>query len=114
MISIKFCQILEHKISRAFANDNDVEFKSFWCDGISNPENEINFNSEYVKQKSELELRAWFGKTGQEVYKLILKLGENSKNQILNNLEIINCIPEPNENWIELNEDRKTLIINLK
>ncbi|MDY7393912.1 hypothetical protein UMM65_01525 [Aureibaculum sp. 2210JD6-5] len=114
MISENFCQILEHKITQTFSNENDRELKSFWCDGVAKPENEVNFNSEYVEQKSEVELRAWFGETGQEVYKVILRLGENSKNKILNNSEIIDCIPEVNENWIELNEENKTLIINLK
>ena len=114
MISENFYQVLEYTISQSFSKENDKELKSFWCDGVAKPVNEVNFNLDYVRRNSKLELRAWFGKRGQEVYRLILKLGENSKNKILNNSEIINCIPEMSEDWIELNEKNKSLIINLK
>ena len=114
MFNENFYQLLEHKITQSFSSSIDNELRSLWCDGVTKPESEVNFNHDYVRRKSELELRAWFGKTGQGVYKLILKLGENSKRGILKNLEITNCIPNLNEDWIELNEENKTLIINLK
>ncbi len=113
MLSREFCIALEYQITYAFQNEKDKHLKCLWCDGITIPENETNINLNYIKRKSEVEMKAWFGKTGQEVYKLILKLGKESKAKILNNEEIINCIPKIKEDWIFLNIENKILEIKL-
>jgi len=113
MLSREFCIALEHQITYAFQNEINKHLKNLWCDGITLPENEININHDYIKRKSEVKMKAWFGENGQEVYKLILKLGKESKAKILNNEEIIDCIPKIKEDWIFLNIENKTLEIKL-
>ncbi len=114
MFSDKFYTYLEYKISQAFALEKDVKLRFLWCDGVAKPDNEVNFNFDYIKKFSRIDLKCWVGKSGQEGYNLVLNFGEQSKNKILKNQEIIDCIPNNNEDWIFLDIENKKLEVHLK
>ncbi len=113
MLTRTFYAHLEFKISQAFAKEKDLSLRHLWCDGVTNPENEVNFNIDYIKKYSKIELKSWFGKTGQEVYRLILKFGKISRDKIIIGEEIIDCIPDIENDWIFLDSENRLLEITL-
>ena len=95
MLNIEFCEYLEFQISKALKNSVSEEINGFWCDGIILKQPDIFYSQKTVNDKKQVILKAFIGKDGQSEYELTLKFGKNSLSRFARNLDIKECIPNP-------------------
>jgi len=110
MLDQDFCEFLEYKISKALQNSDNEEIKGFWCDGILLPSSKSNYSQKFVNENRQIILKAFIGKNGQTEYELTLKFGNKALSRYARNLDIKECIPNPDKiYWIDTKQ-RKVLI----
>jgi hypothetical protein len=60
------------------------------------------------------QITAWIGINGQDIYKMTIKLGASSLNRVIQDLTLIDCLPnEASLNWVELDLERKEIQLQL-
>jgi hypothetical protein len=112
--SIDFCQRLEYHLARAFSNAGNNEFRWIWCDGIEVPD-AINQSLENFVDTKEITTGAWLGVTGQDKYKMTIKLGDKSFEELKKGLSLNNCLPsEESLDWVDIDIQNKSIILQLK
>lgn len=114
MLNNKFCAFLEYEISRVFANSTDDRIKHFWCDGVSLPTFENEYSKKFVTDNRQIVLTAFTGLSGQDKYELILKFGNKALSKYARDLDISECVPNPeNNNWFDIDIERQKISIQL-
>lgn len=114
MINDNFCSALEAKLSHGFAASGDPAIKHFWCDDVLLPLFERDLWLKSVNDRREIQMSAFTGPTGQEKYKLILKLGPKALSRYARQLDLEYCLADlHNNNWLEVDLEHKILFIYL-
>ncbi len=114
MLDQEFCNKLEIEISKAFILFEQFDTKGFWCDGILLPGNPKNISKKYINDNRQVYLTIFTGKSGQEKFELILKLGSISLSKYSRDLSIEDCIPNSDANdWFAIDVLNKRIIIKL-
>ncbi len=114
MLDRAFCEFLEYEICKAFKYSDNDQIKGFWCDGVLLNQSERYYSPEVVQHNKQVLLKAFIGKDGQSEYELILKFGDKALSRYKRSLDIIDCVPKPNnQNWLEINIKEKIIEIQL-
>ena len=114
MLDIKFCEFLEHEMSKAFAESNNDQVKGFWCDGILLPTFENEYSKKFVNDNRKIVIIAFIGLSGQDKYELTLKFGNKALSRYARDLEISECVPNlENPDWFDIDIERKKILIQL-
>jgi hypothetical protein len=113
MIDETFYNLLQIKISEAFANSENERVKHFWCDGVL-----AGFDHEYEKKQvndnRRIAMKAFCGNTGQEKYDLILIFGRKALSRYARGLDISECIPNsPSNEWFDIDILKQQMVIQL-
>ncbi len=114
MLDEEFFQCLEFEITKALQFSENADIKGFWCDGIIHKESESLFLNKTVNDKRQLLLKVYIGKDGQLEYELTLKFGKKSLSRYARNLDLKDCIPNPEiPNFFDINNDLNIIKIEL-
>ncbi len=109
-----FCSLLEYHLSNAFGKLDDKVLKYFWCDGISEPLINQEFNSRNITSINKITTQAWIGSTGQDQYIMIIKLGRHSRKRALEGLDLSSCLPKNGQfDWFDIDLLNRTITIQL-
>jgi len=110
-----FWTILEFRLSGDLYNTNIEELKGFWCDGIYLPSTDLQLKKKFINDNRKIQLTAWLGKTGQEVYKATIHFGRKAQSIYARDLPLLNSIPDEdsNKNWFEIDLGKKMIDIYL-
>jgi hypothetical protein len=113
MIDEFFCDHLEYTLTRAFKYWEGVEVVSFWCDGVVPPD----LSGEELKEKlltdEEIVLDAFIGSSGQDRYKILLKLGQRAISQVNQSNELVSCIPDISESFWAIDTRKRIVTVAL-
>ncbi len=106
---------MEYRLCREFEESIDDALKGFWCDGVSWFPNDIELNKKHVNDNRKIITKAWIGKTGQDVYQMTLIFGRKALSRYAKDGDLTDCIPDAdsNQEWIEIDIDKKTISIQL-
>lgn len=114
MLDNEFCEFLEYEISKAFVYSTNEQVKNFWCDGILLPAFENEYSKKFVNDNRKIIMTAFIGLSGQEKYELTLKFGNKALSNYARDLEISECLPSSeNNNWFDIDIERKKILIKL-
>ncbi|HEY4874598.1 MAG TPA: hypothetical protein VIH86_03440 [Puia sp.] len=114
MLTKEFCEFLESKLSKAFADTNNAETKGFWCDGVLLPTFESQYSKKFVNDKRKVSMIAFVGISGQDRYELTLHFGQKSLSKYARDLELTECVPHTeNSNWFDIDTNQKKIDIYL-
>jgi hypothetical protein len=114
MIDHDFCSFLEYRLTSAFKYSVDGIIKQFWCDGVVLPSNENEYSKKFVNDTRQIVATAYLGKTGQEEYRLVIKFGEKALRRYSRDLDIKECVPDPEkDDWYITEAEKKQIIIQL-
>ena len=109
-----FCEFLEYEICKAFEQSDNDQVKGFWCDGILLNQPDSFYSQKYVNDNKRVKLKAIIGKDGQTEYELTLKFGNKSLSRYARNLDIKECVPNPDkQNWFDIDTKRNKIEIQL-
>ncbi|MGN6179828.1 MAG: hypothetical protein ACTHNW_11645 [Mucilaginibacter sp.] len=113
-----FLNMLEYHLSRALANSDDNKLKYLWCDGILLPDDNSQLSKQNIINTRQIITRAWIGWLGttkQDLFKMIILLGECSVDKGLTDQNLQNCLCENDTtDWIVINDVEKLIQIQLK
>lgn len=114
IIDRDFCEFLEYEICKAFVHSDNDEIKGFWCDGVLTDQPDSYYSQNFVNDNREVKLKAFIGKDGQTEYELTLKFGNKALSRYARNLDIKECIPNPDkQNWFDIDTKRNKIEIRL-
>jgi hypothetical protein len=114
MIDNNFCEYLEFEITKSLSNSINPQTRGFWCDGIIMPKIEKVNLQKNINDNRQIELTAFLGVDGQDQYKMIIYFGNKSLSKNAKGLELKQCVPENDNNWIQINTDKREIIIRLQ
>ena len=111
-----FWSTLAFRLSGELYNTDIPELKGFWCDGIYLTSPDHQLKKKFINDNRKIQLKAWLGKTGQEVYDATIYFGRKAQSLYARDLPLINSIPEIEceEEWFIIDTSRKTIEITLK
>ena len=92
MLDQDFCETLEYRICDALENIKDERVKGFWCDGVLLSEPDNYYSQKFINDSRRTKLKAYVGKSGQDVYSLTLKFGNKALSRYAKNLDMTECI----------------------
>ena len=114
IIDRDFCEFLEYEICKAFEQSDNDQIKGFWCDGILLNQPDSFYSQKFVNDNRHLKLKAFIGKDGQIEYELTLKFGNKALSRYARNLDIKECVPNPDkQNWFDIDTKRNKIEIQL-
>lgn len=114
MINQDFCEFLEYEICKAIELSNNDQIKGFWCDGILLNQPDSSYSQKFVNDNRQVILKAFIGKDGQTEYELTLKFGNKALSNFARNLDIKECVPNPDKpNWFDIDTKRNKIEIQL-
>lgn len=106
-INESFLQFLEYHLSKTLAKSPDKNIKWLWCDGIKMPM-ASQLNKQKIIKLKQVETECWLGINGQEIYKVLIKFGPCSIENLKNELSLTNCVPnEESMDWVKLRIEHK-------
>ncbi len=110
-----FCDHLEYHLTRAFLNAPRAnKFECIWCDGVNTPDEREISMEDFIATR-EISTRAWSGYSGQDIYKMTIKLGEKSWEKCLKGHSLIRCLPSDKSiDWVDLDIENRTIALQLK
>jgi hypothetical protein len=113
--SSDFCDHLEYHLTRAFLNaPRTNKFECVWCDGVEVPDAR-DTSMENLIDNREIVTRAWSGFSGQDIYKMTIRLGDKSWEKCLKGHSLIKCLPSDKSiDWVDLDIENRTIILQLK
>lgn len=115
MIERDFCEFLEYEICKAFEHSDTEEIKGFWCDGVLKNHPDSYYSKNYVNDHRQVILKALIGKDGQTEYELTLKFGNKALNRYSKNMDIKECMPNPEkQNWFYIDTVQNKIEIQLE
>jgi hypothetical protein len=59
MLTQKFRDLLEYRLTKALADSERPELQRYWCDGVLEPEWAEDYRPEYVVKSRRIILQAW-------------------------------------------------------
>ena len=111
--NVDFCKRLEYHLSRAFRNSNDKQLKRIWCDGVREPES-WQQNLEVFNETKEVVTGAWLGVAGQDEYKMVICLGNQSFERCLNGLGFEEFLPgDESLDWVDIDMPNRKIVLQL-
>ena len=114
IIDKDFCEFLEYQICKAIEHSDNEETKGFWCDGVLLNQPDNYYSQKFVNDNRQLILKAFIGKDGQTEWELILKFGNKALSRYERNLDIKECVPNPDkQNWVYIDTIRNKIEIQL-
>lgn len=114
MINQGFCDFLEYEICKAFEQSDNEQIKGFWCDGVLLNQSDSHYSQKFVNDNRQITLKAFIGKDGQTEYELTLKFGNKALSRLARNLDIKECVPNPNKhNWFYIDTKQNKMEIQL-
>jgi hypothetical protein len=78
VLDVSFCTDLEYGIGEAFEASNREPVRHYWRDGVCLPGSEEDYSKKSVNDARQVEMTAYIGFTGQDMYKLTLKFGRKA------------------------------------
>ncbi len=106
-----FCAFLESHLCKTFKNSEDKEIRRLWCDGVVCSQ----VSKKHVNNNRRIQTMAWIGQDGQTEYELTIEFGKYSLRRYARGTEMIDTVPNSDTmDWIELDIEKKTIMINLK
>lgn len=112
--TIDFCQRLEYHLCQAFRNSGGKDLKWIWCDGVEVPD-AGNQTIESLIETKEIVTLAWIGATGQDKYKMVIRLGNKSLEKCLKGLSMVKCLPSDKSiDWVDIDIENKSITLQLK
>lgn len=111
-----FWVVLEFRLSGALYNSDDPNFEDFVCEGIFLPSADPQFESENITQNRKIELKTWFGTSGEELYDATIRFGPKAMQLFASNQPLENSIPDygSNARWFDIDTRLKTIDIHLQ
>src|SRR5688500_11621903 len=114
MLDQDFCEFLEYEICKAFEHSDNEEIKGFWCDGVLLTEPDKYYSQKSINDNRQAILKAFIGKDGQTEYELMLKFGNKALSRYARNLDIKECVLNPNKpNWFDIDIKQNKIKIQL-
>ncbi|WP_425638216.1 hypothetical protein ACPUEN_02300 [Algoriphagus yeomjeoni] len=114
IINQDFCEFLVYEICKVFEYSNNDQIKGFWCDGILLNQPDSSYSQKFVNDNRQITLKAFIGKDGQTEYELTLKFGDQALSKYARNLDIKECVPNPDkQNWFNIDTKRNKIEIQL-
>jgi hypothetical protein len=114
MIDRDLCEYLEYEITKSFEYSDNEQIKGFWCDGVLINQPDSNYSQKFVNDNRQAILKAFIGKDGQTEYELTLKFGNKALSRYARNLDIKECLPNPDkQNWFDIDTKRNKIEIQL-
>ena len=113
MIDDLFCVHLEYALTRSFTHSEEVEVASFWCDGVIPPDLSRDELTVKLLADKEIFLDAFIGSTGQDRYKILLKLGERAICQVNQGSDLVACIPKSSEPFWSIDTPKRIVTVAL-
>lgn len=114
MLDRDFCEYLEYLICKAFKHLKSEDVRGFWCDGVLLNQPDNLYSQKYVIDNRQVSLKAFIGKDGQTEHELILLLGNQALSRFERNLDIKECVPNPEKpGWFSVDEKLKRIEIQL-
>lgn len=114
IIDQDFCEFLEYEICKAFEHSENDQIKGFWCDGVLLNQPDDSYSQKFVNDNRQITLKAFIGKDGQTEYELTLKFGNKALSRYSRNLDIKECLPNPEkQNWFEIDTKLNKIEIQL-
>lgn len=114
MLDQDFCEFLEYEICKAIEFSDNDQIKGFWCDGILLNQPDSFYSQKFVNDNRQVILKAFIGKDGQTEYELILKFGNKALSRFARNLDIKECVPNPDkQNWFDIDTKLNKIEIQL-
>jgi hypothetical protein len=114
MVDNDFCVHLEYVICNALKYSDDDRINGFWCDGVILDLPDNAYSHKFVNDNRQITLKAFVGKDGQEEYELTLKFGVKALSRFARNLDIMVCIPNPDEkNWFKIDTEQRKIELQL-
>jgi len=102
---------LEYHLSRAFENCCDSQFDRPGCDGIDIPD----MSQQRSDRPNWVFTMAWFGPSGQDRYKMNIRLGKWALENCRKGLSLSECLPGDDRlDWVILDVENKEIILRLK
>lgn len=109
-----FRSTLEFHLGVAFANLDNDELSTFWCDGIYEPLIFEHFNSGNITSINKLITWAWIGPSARDQYVMTIKLGRRSRRRALKGLDLNSCLPDVNSfSWVYIDVANQLITIQL-
>lgn len=111
----EFCTQLESRLCKEFAESNDTELKSFWCDGVSWFPTDNQLTKKQVNDNRKIITKAWIGKDGQGEYQATIHFGRKALSKYAKGLDLTTTIPElkSDSDWLEIDIENKSVEIKL-
>ncbi|MDP3445998.1 MAG: hypothetical protein Q8T08_24320 [Ignavibacteria bacterium] len=114
IIDQEFCEFLEYNICKVLKHMDNEETKGLWCDGVLLNQPANYYSQKFVNDVRQGILKAFIGKDGQTEYELTLKFGNKALSRYVRNLDIKECVPNPDkENWFSIDTKRNKIEILL-
>jgi hypothetical protein len=114
MLDQDFCEFLEYEICKAIELSDNEQINGFWCDGVLLNQSDSSYSQKAVNDDRHVILKAFIGKDGQTEYELILKFGKKALSRFGRNLDIKECVPNPDkQNWFDIDTKRNKIEIQL-
>jgi len=117
----EFCFELECYLCAVFSNSNSKIIKYYWCDGVSQaPFYNDDVNRDYLHQdrvlkEKVIETTAWLGESGQDIYRMIIKLGPKALLKYSLGESLKDSLPSKKTmNWVKLDIIGKTIELLLR
>lgn len=110
----EFCSSLEYSLD--FDNLGIDSVVGYWCDGVDCYPNDLkSLSKENIKKHKKIVTRAWVGKGGQGIYEMTIKFGKQSIHNYVNELSLIDCIPDgKHKTWIKIGPEKNIIQVSLK
>lgn len=114
MLDQDFYSFLEYHFSKCLAYSSDENLKGFWCDGVMLPLHENEYSIKSIKEKKQVELKAFLGIDGQDEYSLFILFGPQSLHSYDRGVNLKDCIPGFEEHdWYFIDKEKKQVTIQL-
>ena len=114
MLDQDFCEFLEYETCKAFESSDNEQTKGFWCDGILLNQPDSQYSKKFINGNRQISLKAFIGENGQTAYESTLKFGKKAQSRFARNLDIKECVPNPNKpNWFDIDTERHKIVIQL-
>ncbi|MBK9637241.1 MAG: hypothetical protein IPO63_05310 [Bacteroidetes bacterium] len=114
MLNQDFCEFLEYEICKVFELSENDQIKGFCCDGVLLNQPDNTYSKEFVNDNRQIKLKVFIGKDGQTEYELILKFGDKALSRFARDLDIKECMPNPNkQNWFHIDTRQNKIEIQL-
>ncbi|WP_162268272.1 hypothetical protein [Hymenobacter sp. PAMC 26628] len=114
MFDQEFCNYLEYQISKSLSASADPNRRRHWCDGVSMPDLTEAYSLKQLNNTKQVITQAWFGQSGQELYRLIIKFGKKAIRYYMRGNDMQACVPPiDNDDWIRVDYENRTVTVEL-